>query len=64
MKRIYYNDIFIDDENCCIEVYKECEYVDVEDSEVDDYIDEKLDWGEWHAYVIPQDCNYKVIFNT
>lgn len=53
MTKIYYNDIFIDDENKCIEIYKGCSYVEVEDSEVDDYIEEMLDWGEWNAFVVP-----------
>jgi len=64
MTKIYYNDIHIDEENKVIEIYKKCDFVEVEDSEVDDYIEEMLDWGEWQSFVIPsQTTDYKVLFN-
>jgi hypothetical protein len=62
MTRIYYNDLFIDDQNKSIEIYDKCNYIDVNDNEVDDFIEEKIDWGEWHCWVIPSKItNYTII---
>lgn len=62
MTRIYYNDIHIDDANKTIEIYKGCESVEVADNEVEDFVEEMLDWGEWNAFVIPSKVtDYKII---
>ena len=64
MTKIYYNDIFIDEENKVIEIYKGCEYVEVEDSEVDDLVEEMFDWGEWNAFIIPSKVkDFQIVFN-
>ena len=64
MTRIYYNNIFFDDANKTIEIYKDCPYEDVEDNEVEDLIEEMLDWGEWNAFVVPSKVtNRKIIYH-
>ncbi len=64
MTRIYYNNLSIIDEEETIHIYKNCPYDDVEDNEVDDYIEEKEDWGEYDCWAIPKQCTYKVIFHN
>lgn len=64
MTRIYYNDLFIDDEKKVIEIYEGCEFVECKPDEVDDLIEEMFDWGEWNCFVIPAEVtDYKVILN-
>lgn len=64
MVRIYYNDLFIDDENKSIEIYEGCEFVECKPDEVDDLVEEMLDWGEWHCFAIPEQItDYKIILN-
>lgn len=62
MTRIYYNKLYIDDANETIEIYNGCPYDEVPDHEVDDYIEEKMDWGEWNCWVIPNQCIYETIY--
>jgi hypothetical protein len=61
--KIYYNDLFIDDANNTIEIYKNCQYDEVDADGIDEYVEEKFDWGEWHCYAIPEVCSYKIIYN-
>lgn len=63
MTRIYYNNLSIIDEEETIHIYKDCPYEDIPDHEVDDYVEEKEDWGEWDCWAIPTQCIYKVIYH-
>lgn len=63
MTRIYYNNLSIDDATETIDIYKDCPYDEVPADEVDDYVEEKEDWGEWDCWAIPDITNYKVIFH-
>ena len=60
--RIYYDNIFVSGD--VHEVYSNCQYVDIPESQADDYIEEKMDWGEWTSWIIPEQIHdKKIIFH-
>lgn len=68
--KVYYQEgswcyLAIDDEQKEIHIYPNCPYEFVDKDELDDYIEEKMDWGEWDAYVIPDETTeMKLIYHT
>jgi hypothetical protein len=63
--RVYYNEIYVstteDDEP--YEVYSGCPYLELPMSKAESIADDKIDSGEWHAYIIPDlVTNRKIVF--
>lgn len=59
--KIYYNDVFISETP--YEVYPNCPYVNVDISNAVEFAEQKLDSGEWHAYLIPELSQEQIIFH-
>ena len=53
---VYYNDVFVSvtEENEPYEVYSGCPYVNLPIEEAEKIAEEKLENGEWDAYLIPE----------
>lgn len=52
---IYYNDVFVsvNGHGEAYEVYKDCPYVNIDKATAEDYAENKIENGEWDAYLIP-----------
>ena len=51
---VYYNDVFVSVSNEeAYEVYSNCKYVSLPISDAERIAEEKIEIGEWHAYLIP-----------
>jgi hypothetical protein len=64
--QVYYNDVFVSvtEDNEPYEVYDGCPYVNLPIDEAEKFAEEKLDNGEWEAYLIPDlVTNRKIIYH-
>jgi hypothetical protein len=51
---VYYNDVFVSVSNEeSYEVYSNCQYVSLPISDAERIAEEKIESGEWYAYLIP-----------
>ena len=65
LTRVYYNNVFVSvsENDEPYEIYKDCPYVDMPISKANSIADDKIDSGEWHAYLIPELIkNRKIVF--
>ena len=62
---VYYNDVFVSvtKDNEAYEVYNECPYVNLPIDEAERIAEEKLESGEWDAYLIPELTTRKIIYH-
>lgn len=62
---VYYNDVFVSvtEENESFEVYKDCPYVNLPYDVAEKIASDKIDNGEWMAYLIPEITKRKVIYH-
>lgn len=53
---VYYNDVFVSvmEDNETYEVYSECPYVNLPIEDAERIAEEKIDNGDWDAYLIPE----------
>lgn len=53
---IYYNDVFVSVNGYGepYEVYKDCPYVNIDETIAEDYANNKIENGEWNSYLIPE----------
>lgn len=53
---VYYNDVFVSvtNDNEPYEVYAECPYVNLPIEYAESIAEEKIDNGDWDAYLIPE----------
>jgi len=53
---VYYNDVFVSvsEEKEPYEIYSGCPYVNLPISEAEKIAEEKIENGEWDAYLIPE----------
>lgn len=61
---IYYNDVFVSvtgDE--AYEIYDGCPYVNIDSSIAQEYAEEKIENGEWDAFLIPEFVTNKVVYH-
>ena len=56
---VYYNDVFVSNEP--YEIYSGCPYVNLPISEAERIAEEKIENGEWDAYLIPEIVKNKEI---
>lgn len=62
---VYYNDVFVsvtEDEEP-FEVYKDCPYVNLPYDLAEEIANDKIDNGEWMAYLIPELTTRKVVYH-
>jgi hypothetical protein len=53
---IYYNDVFVSVNGYgeSYEIYENCPYVNIDEAIAEDYAENKIENGEWDAYLIPE----------
>ena len=64
---IYYNEVFVsvDGHGEPYEVYNNCPYVNIDKAIANDYAEDKIENGEWDAYLIPDLINgTKIIYHN
>lgn len=62
---VYYDDIFISTQHDePYEIYHGCNFVLVDIDQAEDYANEKIESGEWQAFLIPDLTSRKIIYHN